>query len=71
METETDAEGGRAMWRGKRILGFWLPFIGFRDADAPPRIAKAMNLHNRRSPAFVIEWFDTGLKLFFPTRPRA
>jgi hypothetical protein len=61
---DADTEGARAMWRGKRILGFWLPFIGFRDDEAPSPIARAMNLRSARSPAFVIEWFDTGFKLF-------
>jgi hypothetical protein len=55
------------MWLGERILGFWLPFVGFRNEIPPP----SMGLSDTARPAFVIEWFGLGLRLFWRAKPRS
>lgn len=50
----------------RRILGFWLPFVGFRDVEVPSDLVRRDRLRAGQRWAFVVQWMGvTLIQVFF------
>jgi len=58
------------MWRGEKILGYWLPFLGLRDVEVPRLMVRLRGVAPGMRTDFVAQWFGIGFKVFFRIEPR-